>query len=143
MTRITTLLALALAAAGCENSGHMGPQGGEMHSEDGRLTLSVPEGALAASVDLEIVDPEGALPHGSVGLSYEVRPLGTGFRLPATVTFELEESDIEGFGNLAVICEKEGQWYYMPNITLDREDMTLSASALYATRYAVVAELVE
>jgi hypothetical protein len=143
MTRLGTLLICTLAATGCDQaSDGIGPRGGEIVSADGRLTLTVPEGALDQTVAIEIAEVTDR-PDGAVGPAYELLPAGTSFTRPATVTFELEDDDLQYYSDLALVSHKEDQWYYMADRDLDVEDMTLSASAAYLSAFAVVGDIID
>ncbi len=63
------------------------PAGGEITSNDGHLTVSIPKGALSAPVDITIQTIAGP-PAGSVGPAYEIGPEGTTFAIPALLRFE-------------------------------------------------------
>jgi hypothetical protein len=84
MTRQLTvaLLGFALTAA-CHPVAapvsSVGPQGGTVVSEDGRLRVAVPPGALADEVTITI---------GRTGDCYEVGPAGTEFAVPAQLTLD-------------------------------------------------------
>lgn len=60
----------------------IGVDGGRIVSDDGRLTINVPRGALAEAVLITIGRTEE---RGKV--CYELGPRGTAFRVPVTVTF--------------------------------------------------------
>ncbi len=140
MTRFASLLVCTLAATGCEQASNgIGPRGGEVISEDGRLTLVVPEGVMDKTVDVQIARVTD-LPEGAIGPAYQLLPVGTAFSRPATLIFELEETQTESYRNLALVSQKNESWFYMADLELNMEDMTLSASALYLTTFAVVGD---
>ena len=124
---------------GCEQSGSdsIGPRGGEVISPDGRLTLTIPEGALDHEVEIEISDAADR-PDGALGPAYSLSPRGTAFRIPATITFELEEGDMEA-GDPAIAAARDGQWFYLADREVDSEDMIVTSSATYLSDFAVVA----
>ncbi len=133
----TVLFASVVVLPACESGENViGPRGGEVVSEDGRLTLTIPPGALDHAVEIEISE---ALvePDRSVNC-YHVSPRGTAFAIPATITYELEPEDMEAV-DLTWVSERGGTWFRMADRDLSVEDMTLSASAIYLSRFAVVA----
>jgi hypothetical protein len=74
-----------------EPEGVIGPDGGVLASEDGVLTLTIPEGALAADTEMSIAavaeadwpaDVAALEPIG--GVVYDVQPEGTVFSAPVT-----------------------------------------------------------
>lgn len=83
MTRfvLTALAALALLPS-CDREAPVttvGPSGGTIVSDDGRVSVAVPRGALADDVTITI---------GRAGDCYEVGPAGTAFAVPAEVTVD-------------------------------------------------------
>lgn len=87
MKTVLRILALAIAATpACAPEpaarSLVGPAGGVVRSADGRLTMTVPRGALTADVRITIGRTE--LPDG---VCYELGPDGTDFRIPVVVTY--------------------------------------------------------
>jgi hypothetical protein len=142
MTRsLATLLAAAamlLPACEQESDNMIGPRGGEVVSEDGRVSISIPAGALDHTVEIEIQETLVA-PGNMLGNSYLVGPTGTSFAIPATVTYELEPDQM-GAEGLAWSSQRDGEWFPMPDCDVNHEDMTLTASALYLSQFAVIAD---
>lgn len=70
-------------------SATIGSEGGELRSNDGRLTVSVPAGALTSEERIEIqeIQWEG-------GRAWALRPDGLAFAAPVTATITLPESEI-------------------------------------------------
>lgn len=78
---LTALAALAVAPA-CDRQAPVttvGPDGGTVVSDDGRVRVAVPRGALADDVTITI---------GRAGDCYELGPAGTAFAVPAEVTVD-------------------------------------------------------
>ncbi len=75
-------------------------EGTTVRSEDGRLTVQVPEGAAADGVEVTVTRIEdGDLPVevrdvGAVVMGYELSPDGAEFAEPLKLTFRLDPSDI-------------------------------------------------
>ena len=142
MTRFSFIVLAALAVAGCESSGDsVGPRGGTIVSEDGRFSLEIRPGALESDVDIQIHDVGcGSMGVDVVGPCYRVTPSGMGFLLPATVTFELEGDTHDGVpaDELALIVAHGQEWAVLADRSLDVEDGTISASAVYLSSFAVV-----
>lgn len=79
-----TLLVVAIPLRGQVIT--IGPDGGEVHSPDHRVTLTIPAGALRAPVAFQIAaDPSAPLDAGRVGTAYKILPEGTTLAAPATL----------------------------------------------------------
>ena len=93
------LVAALLAACGGGEDGDSF-EGATAQSEDGVLTVQVPEGAAADGVEVEIVRLEGddlpsELQDASVPVvGYELSPDGAEFSEPVVVTFRLDPGDL-------------------------------------------------
>lgn len=89
-------------AAGGVGSGTVDDTGGDVGTTDGRVTLSVPAGALpvGTSVDVTIREVSGASPSADLAafagaspvVAYDLSPDGTAFTQPVTVTIRLPQS---------------------------------------------------
>lgn len=141
MLRKTLTAALLLGTMGCAegaDDGVIDSRGGTISSDDGRLTLDVPAGALdqgvAVSIVLSDVDPVDAM-----GPSYQLLPEGTAFRIPATISYTVGDLDMAEFeaDSLALVVEKNDTWFFMAD--QDKEDGMISASAVYLSSFSVVA----
>jgi len=71
----------------------IGPAGGSITSDDGKVDLTIPAGALSANTDISIQSVTNECP-GSVGLSYDLTPNGTKFSVPVSLTFHYTDSAI-------------------------------------------------
>ncbi|MBI5507264.1 MAG: hypothetical protein HY903_00800 [Deltaproteobacteria bacterium] len=67
----------------------VGPDGGVAYSADGRVTLSVPAGALSELTRVT-VEPLATKPQGAVSRLYRFGPDGLGFAVPVTLRLRLE-----------------------------------------------------
>ena len=72
---------------GLPSSATIGTAGGTLASSDGRLTISVPAGALSADTVVGI-QPITATAPGAFGSGYRLTPEGTTFAQPMTLTFD-------------------------------------------------------
>ena len=134
--------ALLLSGSGCEaeDSEGIGARGGVIVSPDQRFEMDVPEGALAGEIQVTIGAVDG--PAGAQGMTYEVEPRGTMFRVPATVTWDFSSEDPNDLdlGELEAVAERNGAWMPLPDLEIDKDAMTVSASAMYLSAYALVRE---
>ncbi len=147
------LAAFALAlttlggSGGCDEGAGapIGPEGGLVISEDGRLSVEIPAGALDHTVFVSIhpVD-DGPVGEPSVICAYAIEPLGTPLVRPAHVEFDwtvdadalaLPLADID---DPALVIERGPQWRQLADRTVDIDAGFVSASAHYMGVVAVV-----
>lgn len=73
----------------------IGTAGGSILSEDGRVELNFPAGALSANTDISIQPVTNEAP-GGIGTSYHFMPDGSKFNQPVTLTFHYTDKNING-----------------------------------------------
>lgn len=144
MPRLTNLVAIALAAAvfvpGCdgEEGTVVGPRGGVVTSEDGRVTLDVPEGALADEVAIQIVEAEDT-PEDAIGPAYVIEPFGLTFSRPAELIYDVSDSagemDPEA---VRLVIEREDTWSALADCDVDMTSLEVSASVVYSSTVGIV-----
>lgn len=139
MGRLTVLL--AVAATGCESTGGetVGPRGGLVVSEDGRLSLEIPEHALRHEVEITIDVVDCDQPD-AIGPCYAVGPRGTAFRRPVLLTYELGDMALEGVDprTLGIVAEHGDEWRVLADREVDMLDGILVSSAMYLSEFAIV-----
>src|SRR5690606_6568772 len=93
MTRFAFAAALLAStfATGCDarDSERIGAKGGVVVSDDGRMSLEIPAGALDEAVDITIEVVDG--PEGSASALYVIEPMGLTFDRPAVLTFDYDD----------------------------------------------------
>ncbi|MCG3116621.1 MAG: hypothetical protein LLH30_13150 [Candidatus Manganitrophus sp. SA1] len=116
-------------------SASIGPNGGNMTSLDGKVTLTIPAGALGntQTITIESIDP-ATLPGEFAGIAaeraYELKPDGLQFNPPAQIIFQLDapaqpaagavekgiavlltsaNGQVEPLGNLALTVDADGK----------------------------------
>ncbi|MEM7159711.1 MAG: hypothetical protein AAF799_43120 [Myxococcota bacterium] len=141
----TTFAAMLLAstvATGCDawDQGMIGPEGGVVVSEDGRMALEIPAGALDETVDISIERLEG--PQGAAGDLYVVEPIGLTFATPAIMTFDYDDETLGDHDAeaLSLVAQREASWAYLGDQLVDGEDQTVSASLMALSPVTVVVE---
>lgn len=147
-TLLAAVLTLSTLAVGCEQQGEtVGARGGVISSDDGRVTLDVPAGALTHEVELtiELVDDSR---EGVVGAVYAIEPAGVQFMFPATLTYDLaadagdetrafDRTDVS-MDDLVLVTEKADRWAPMADREVDEDAQVLSASVIFTSTYAIV-----
>lgn len=100
---MAVLAMLAWACGGSADDGASGFEGTTVRSDDGVLTVEVPEGAAAEGVEVTItrlseddlpLELQGADPDAVVIVGYELGPDGAEFSEPVEVTFRLDPGDL-------------------------------------------------
>jgi hypothetical protein len=76
-------------------SKQIGAAGGSLSSANGRVTLTIPAGALSANTTISIQPVENTAPNG-IGESYDFLPNGQQFAKPVTVTLKYTDADLAG-----------------------------------------------
>ena len=109
----------------------IGSAGGVLSSVDGRLTVTIPPGALAADTVLT-VQPVTNTAHGGVGDAYELLPDGQVFALPVDISLHYGDEDISGTAPELLgwaVQNADGYWELQSDTRLDTALDTLSVSS--------------
>lgn len=130
--------------------------GGLLHSDDGRLSVSLPQGAVSGPVNLfytDQVDPNLLLPANLADLFRfsldAVDPSGsavTTFNAPLTLEVSYQDSDLAQTGGsedslaLAVFDERLERWVLLPS-TLDPANNRVTAQVEHLSNFALVASV--
>jgi hypothetical protein len=109
------------------SSAQIGPSGGSIRSADGRLTLKVPAGALAAPATLSIAPIENTAPN-AIGSAYSLSPVSLAFARPAQVvlSYSLEDLAGTGAGALGIATQEGTGWLAILGGSVDPVARTLS-----------------
>ncbi len=137
---LTAVLAFG-ALTGCDDADGetVGPRGGVVFSEDGRVTLEIPEGALADDVEISIHRVDDG-PDNAAGPTYEIHPVGTMLSAPATLVYDVSEGMDAPADVLTVVTAGRDGWSELADLDADTEDEVIYASVLYLSSYAPVVE---
>lgn len=138
-TLAATVLAVA-TLAGCDPVGDdvVGPEGGVVVSEDGRLTIEIPEGALTDAVEItvEMVDDE---PGRALGPAYRVEPVGLVFEEPVQVLYHYGADGMQvDPADVALVVERTDGWSELADRHVFEDEAIVSASALYLSTFCVI-----
>ncbi|MGE5716029.1 MAG: hypothetical protein ACM369_05215, partial [Acidobacteriota bacterium] len=109
------------------SSATIGPAGGSIRSDDGRLTLRIPAGALTSSVPLSFVtNASNDAPQGT-GPSYTLAPGGLTFARSATLVLCYDSDDLIGSaaGELGIAFESGSSWYVVTGGSVNAAARTL------------------
>jgi len=123
-------------------------------SEDGLCTLTIPEGTIGLTKDLEplteitnlLMDNPPPPPEDAhvIGLAYDLGPGGATFDPPITLTFSYDTSDIpEGIAEEDLVVawydQAAGEWVEL-DCVVDTENNTITASVPHFTTFAIIGE---
>jgi hypothetical protein len=102
------------------------PSGGSIRSADGRLTLRVPAGALAAATTLSISPIENSAPN-AIGSAYALSPVGVAFTHPAqlVLAYSAEDLAVAGAGALGIASQDGSNWLAILGGSVDPVTRTL------------------
>ena len=160
---ITTALSLMLLAFGCgtelnndflpavtQQGTHVlgedvatatiGSEGGTLTSSDGRLTLTVPAGALASDTQVSI-DPVTIYAPAGIGHAYRLSPDDTEFSTPATLEFKVADEEIQDISiqGLRIAFQNETSIWQVPGeITCDEDSKTVTVETDHLSDWSLV-----
>lgn len=129
-------------ASGTPTSATIGAPGGSLASSDGRLTITVPAGALASDTVIGI-QPITATAPGALGDSFRLTPDGVTFARPVTLTFaySADEAGASVPASLRVATQDaSGRWSVI-NPTHDPAQRTLTVTTTHFSDWSYVAGL--
>lgn len=125
------------APSGPGTSRLLDERGGTVSSADGRLTVTVPPGALAAATELSVQPISNHAPRG-VGSAYRLSPEGTQFPNPVLLTFYLAEGD-GPLSALGVLSQREsGYWIPVEDVRRDEAARTLTVATSHFSDWTIV-----
>lgn len=141
-TAFATLLLASTFATGCDvlDAEGIGAEGGVVVSDDGRMALEIPAGALDEAVEITIEVVDG--PEGSVSELYVIEPMGLTFERPVALVFDYDDETLgdEDADALTMVAHREADWAYLPDHVVDEDDQTVTASLMSLSAVTVVLE---
>ncbi|ULQ55253.1 hypothetical protein KJS94_11430 [Flavihumibacter rivuli] len=121
-------------AMGLANHATIGPAGGVLSSTDGQLTVTVPQGAIAANTDFVVQPITNTLYEGKENrLAYRLLPEGVSFDKPVTLTFAYNEDDLNTVSeDLLTVAwqQQDGSWKVEPT-RLNKLSKTLTVETTH------------
>lgn len=124
---------------GTARTAQIGPAGGELRSEDGRLTVSVPAGALSSTVTVGVEPISNRAPLG-LGSGYRLTPEGVNFAKPVKLTFSYDNAMLRGTASefLWITSQKpDGTWEGHLNSELDAATHTVSTETSHFSDWVI------
>jgi hypothetical protein len=114
--------------------------GGSISSPDGRLTVTVPAGAVTGPTTFTIQPITNQGP-GAVGMAYRLGPEGLTFPVPVALAFHYGSQDLAGTVAGALIIASQtaqGYWQLSTTATLDETSQTLSVQANHFSDWSLL-----
>jgi hypothetical protein len=118
----------------------IGPTGGSVASGDGKLTVTIPAGALATATDVTI-EPITALAPWALGPAYRLGPEGLKFSNPVSIAFHYDASQLVGTApELLWIVSQDstGAWPYASSVVLDTTAKVLTVQSTHFSDWSLV-----
>ena len=133
---VLALAAMSLGmpdACGLGSSEFIGPEGGIVISEDGLLSLEVPEGALSkpTEVSVELVECEEETQTNC----YSVGPAEIQFSRPVQVVYEAGE--LSSMDDVSLLYKGAEGWMRMADAQIDTEDEIVMGTIMFTSSISV------
>jgi len=119
----------------------IGTAGGSVTSPDGRITVTIPAGALNSNTPITIQPIENTTPLG-IGLSYDLLPNGQQFVKPVTVTLHYTNEELTGTSpDLLEFGTQNDQnvWQGWGNLQVNKTAQTVAAFIKHFSRWSFYA----
>jgi hypothetical protein len=124
-------------------SAKIGPAGETLNSSEGKLSISIPAGAVTRETEIAI-QPAQDESGESFGPVYQLSPEGTTFPQPVTLAWHLSDSDLSttNLDNLIVRTKPaSGVWHPQPDVQRDETAHTISVAANHFSQWGLAMTL--
>ena len=111
----------------------IGPAGGTVASEDQRIRVVIPAGALTSPQTISVQPVTNTCPSGT-GQAFRLTPHGLTFAKPATIAFHYDEDDVQGTAQEALRIAYQtdnGSWKSPNRRSLDTNARMLSVQTTH------------
>ncbi len=118
----------------------IGPAGGTLSSTDGRISLSIPAGALAQTVDITVNETANPPIPAVPGAAFEFGPTGTEFAIPASLVIRYDPTRLRqgtSENNLILGKQRPDQSWEVERSSLDVAANRLSGEISTFSTHAV------
>lgn len=118
----------------------IGAAGGSLSAADGRITVTVPAGALASDTSIGI-QPISNNAHGGLGNGYRLTPEGTPFSKPVTLSFPYDPADLSSSAPSALgvaFQDAQGFWSWVKDAVLDQATQTVAVTTTHFSDWSAV-----
>ena len=141
--RTTPAVAQPVAPVLTPTSTKIGPAGGTLNSSDGKLSISIPAGAVTTETEIAIQPAQDASGE-SFGPVYQLSPEGTTFPQPVTLTWHFSDGDlsITNLDNLIVRTKPvNGIWHPQSDAQRDETAHTISVATSHFSQWGLAMSL--
>ncbi|MCC7402095.1 MAG: hypothetical protein IT214_11485 [Chitinophagaceae bacterium] len=117
-------------------SKEIGPEGGRLISEDGKVELIIPASALNETTLISIQSVTNVIPNGNK--SYQFEPSGIQFKKPAQIIFHYSDEEAEACPpelKFMALQDDKGKWEYFNYEDWDNTTKSLKASILHFSTF--------
>lgn len=118
----------------------IGAAGGSVTSNDGKLTVTIPAGVLAAATAVT-VEPIAAFAPWALGSAYRLGPSGMTFAAPVSIAFHYDPSQLVGTTpELLWIVSQDttGAWPYASAVTVDTTAHTITVASSHFSDWSII-----
>ncbi|CCH03120.1 hypothetical protein FAES_5121 [Fibrella aestuarina BUZ 2] len=118
------------------------PAGGVVASPDGKLSLTVPAGAVSKATQLTIQPVENTAPNG-VGLGYHISPDTLSFAQPLTVDYRYQDNELTGHSAEAIglaFQNKDNGWQLAQPAIVDKTQRRIRTRLKKARWWSLVTQ---
>jgi hypothetical protein len=118
----------------------IGPAGGSVRSDDGRLTLKVPAGALSSSAGVSIAATTDVAPNAT-GPAYSISPSDLALAKPALLVFNYSPDDMNGSDPewlVPAFLSGGGEWFSVKDWVVDTGARTVTSTLASLSPLAAV-----
>lgn len=130
-------------ALGTAISKTIGAAGGTLTSTDGKITITVPAGAVSGDTEFSILPVSNTLQPERGNNTYRLLPESVGFAKDLTLTFHYNENDFKNAvedGLLVAYQTTEGSWKAVPT-ALDKPGKRLTVTTTHFSDWTIVSSL--
>lgn len=127
-----------------EVSKTIGPAGGTVSSEDGRIRLDIPAGALQREEIIRIQAISNTNQTGK-GIAFQLAPHGTRFAKPVKLSFQYTDQDLNGTvaEALQIAYQNEkGIWMALPGAQLNAPEKTVTIQTTHFSTWSLFSTIV-
>lgn len=121
----------------------VGTEGGTIISEDGRLTITIPEGALSQETEI-VIQPLANTSLSGIGYAYRLTPHGNVFNKEVTISFSYKHAEQFLSNNEAVEIawqNDEGKWICYGDAINDKVSKTIRVNTNHFSDWNLIASM--
>jgi len=129
-------------ATGVQTEKQIGPEGGTIAFPDGRMSMTIPAGAVSGQTNFKIAVVSSTLP-GTSGPVFRLSPENITFQKPVELTFNYTEEDFAGSAEDFLYLgyqDAEGYWHKIQRTELNKQNKTLKIKTTHFSDWTMLRE---